>query len=133
MRNKIERRSCKNCGTTCNRPEKYYCNNICQLKYQNKLRVDNWLKGKDLGYATNGQIRPFIRTYLISKNNESCEACGWNKKNLTTGRSTLEIHHIDGNYKNNKINNLQVLCPNCHSLTDSHRNLNKGKGRKERN
>ena len=33
----------------------------------------------------------------------------------------LELHHVDGNSKNNKIENLQLLCPNCHSLTDNYR------------
>jgi DNA-directed RNA polymerase subunit RPC12/RpoP len=36
----------------------------------------------------------------------------------------LEIHHIDGNYLNNTIENLQVLCPNCHSLTLNYKALN---------
>lgn len=126
------RRKCKNCNKECNKPVKFYCNNFCQLKYQNELKIKRWLNGDDVGYATNGQIRPFIRNYLISQVNNSCEICGWNKKNLITNKSTLEIHHKDGNYKNNKINNLQVLCPNCHSLTESHKNLNKGKGREQR-
>ena len=31
----------------------------------------------------------------------------------------LELHHIDGNHNNNKLENLQMLCPNCHSITDN--------------
>lgn len=127
------RRKCKNCNKECNNPVKFYCNNICQFKYQNQLKIKKWLNGNDIGYTTNGQTRPFIRNYLISQANSSCEVCGWNKKNLITNKSTLEIHHKDGNYKNNKINNLQVLCPNCHSLTKFHKNLNKGRGREQRN
>lgn len=30
---------------------------------------------------------------------------------------TFEIHHKDGNRKNNKRENVELLCPNCHSLT----------------
>lgn len=37
----------------------------------------------------------------------------------------LELHHIDGNNQNNSLNNLQLLCPNCHSLTDNYRGKNK--------
>lgn len=51
-----------------------------------------------------------------------CECCGlseWNGKELT-----LEIHHIDGNPNNNVINNLQILCPNCHSQTYNWRSKN---------
>lgn len=132
MNIKKPRRKCKNCNKECNKPVKFYCNNICQFQYQNKLKIQKWSNGNDTGYAKNGQIRPFIRNYLISKVNSSCELCGWDKKNSTTNRTTLEVHHKDGNYKNNNINNLQVLCPNCHSLTESYKSLNKGKGREQR-
>ena len=42
----------------------------------------------------------------------------------------LQVNHIDGNYKNNREENLELLCPNCHSLTPNYRSLNRGKGRK---
>ena len=31
----------------------------------------------------------------------------------------LELHHIDGNKQNHQLSNLQMLCPNCHSITDN--------------
>lgn len=37
----------------------------------------------------------------------------------------LELHHIDGNHKNNSLSNLTLLCPNCHALTDNYRGKNK--------
>jgi len=48
-----------------------------------------------------------------------CCAC-----HLTTwmGQSIpLELHHIDGNHSNNALENLTMLCPNCHAQTKSHR------------
>ena len=48
-----------------------------------------------------------------------CEVCGideWRGEKIT-----LEVHHIDGDRSNNTKDNLQVLCPNCHSLTDNWR------------
>ena len=42
------------------------------------------------------------------------------------------MEHIDGNSENNNIENLELLCPNCHSLTPTFGALNKGKGRKNR-
>ena len=44
-----------------------------------------------------------------------CEKCGikeWNGKPIT-----LELHHINGNPKDDRLENLQILCPNCHSQT----------------
>lgn len=51
-----------------------------------------------------------------------CEGCGLSEwqGNLIP----LELHHIDGNHFNNNLLNLQLLCPNCHALTDNYR----GKG-----
>jgi hypothetical protein len=132
MNKKLPRRKCKECGQECSRPEKFYCNNKCQVKYQNREKINNWLKGRDKGYTGNGMIRPFIRKYLIGLFDNRCNRCGWNEKNPITQNIPLEIHHKDGNYKNNQINNLEVLCPNCHSLTESHKNLNKGNGREKR-
>ena len=73
------------------------------------------------------------RNYLLEKHNYKCELCGWGEVNQYTGTIPLEIHHKDGNYKNNSEENLQVLCPNCHSLTETHKSHNKNgrQGRKK--
>ena len=52
-----------------------------------------------------------------------CECCNnteWLNKPIA-----LELHHIDGDNTNNKIENLQILCPNCHAQTDTYRGLNR--------
>jgi predicted nucleic acid-binding Zn ribbon protein/Zn finger protein HypA/HybF involved in hydrogenase expression len=36
----------------------------------------------------------------------------------------IELHHIDGDNSNNLLENLQILCPNCHSLTETFRSKN---------
>lgn len=38
----------------------------------------------------------------------------------------LELEHIDGNHQNNNLDNLTILCPNCHALTPTYRGKNKG-------
>lgn len=51
---------------------------------------------------------------------DQCEICGlseWQGVKLI-----LELHHKDGDHYNNNLNNLMVLCPNCHSIQESHKN-----------
>ncbi|MFC1775685.1 HNH endonuclease, partial [Patescibacteria group bacterium] len=56
-----------------------------------------------------------------------CEECGWAKKSKD-GRIPLELDHVNGTRTDNRLENLRVLCPNCHSLKPTHRGLNKKKG-----
>jgi Zn finger protein HypA/HybF involved in hydrogenase expression len=73
-----------------------------------------------------------IKSYFIRKHGERCMDCGWDKRNPSTNKVPIEIEHIDGNSSNNSISNLKLICPNCHSLTPTYKNLNKGKGRHAR-
>ena len=50
----------------------------------------------------------------------TCEKCGlstWNNQPIP-----LELHHINGDNKDNALLNLMLLCPNCHALTGNYRN-----------
>ena len=52
-----------------------------------------------------------------------CECCG-----LTEWQGMpipLELHHINGDNRDHRIENLQMLCPNCHALTETYRGRNK--------
>ena len=69
---------------------------------------------------------------LLQKCNYKCEKCGWGELNTFTNKVPLQIHHIDGNSENNTESNLQVLCPNCHSLTSTYKGANRNFGRKDR-
>lgn len=55
-----------------------------------------------------------------------CEECGWAEKS-TNGRLPLEIDHINGDSRDNRIENLRILCPNCHSLKPTHRGSNRSR------
>lgn len=72
-----------------------------------------------------------IKNILIAKRGHRCENC---KYETWIGKPiALELHHIDGNCKNNDEKNLKLLCPNCHMLTENHsRKVNKhGKSTKK--
>ena len=52
-----------------------------------------------------------------------CESCGLEE--WLGGPIPLELHHINGNNRDNRLQNLLLLCPNCHAMTDSYRGKNK--------
>lgn len=59
-----------------------------------------------------------LKKYVIKERGHQCEIC---KYTQWLGQMiSLEIHHIDGDQTNNDKNNLQLLCPNCHSFTDTY-------------
>lgn len=80
--------------------------------------LDEILEGKHPKYQTNRIKKRLIEIGILR---DECSECGWAKKIPGEKFSTCELHHIDGNNKNHKIENLKILCPNCHSLTPNYR------------
>ena len=64
-----------------------------------------------------------VRLLKTGLKKESCEFCGWAQKSVD-GRIPLELDHINGDHSDNRIENLRILCPNCHSLQTTHRGRN---------
>ena len=64
------------------------------------------------------------RLFLDKIKEERCEICGWCERAID-GRIPVELDHINGNRHDNRIENLRILCPNCHSLQLTHRGLNR--------
>jgi len=133
----IDERVCISCGSRYRntRKSRNYCSGSCSSAHKAKIhreqKVKQWLGG-DHAAALNagGHLKYAIRLYLLQQANFQCSECGielWHPKD---GRCCLQIHHVDGNWKNNHPDNLQVICPNCHSLTDDYCSRNRGNGRK---
>lgn len=60
--------------------------------------------------------RKLIAAKLLENKCSICGIMSWNDKPIS-----LELDHIDGNSHNHKLDNLRILCPNCHSQTDTFR------------
>lgn len=71
---------------------------------------------------------PKYQTYQLKKRlinegyfKDECQICGWNQKPIGAKYTPCELHHKDGNPHNHRLDNLIILCPNCHSITDTYR------------
>ena len=123
---------------------------ICRFLNCKPLTLDNYLKKMNIEYKGNKgkkgipnlERRRDLNDYLNNLQQinthklklkiincglkehkcESCELTEWLGDLIP-----IELHHIDGNRFNNNLDNLQILCPNCHSKT----NNNSGKKNKK--
>ena len=109
---------CRNCGNITLNPA--YCDLTCQSELRQKQKIEKVLMGSATQRA--------VKQYLISAHGEICmnKACAWDFAKSPIG---VELEHIDGNSDNNVLENCTLLCPNCHSLTPTYKNRNKGNGR----
>lgn len=135
-RGKSGKHICLNCGQEFSHRytgENKFCSIKCQRDYEFNEYIERWKSGEEDGLNGEYGISKRIKRYFMEKYKCKCQKCGWGEKNEYTNTIPLEIHHIDGDYKNNSESNLQLLCPNCHSLTETVKSHNKNgrKGRKK--
>ena len=91
-----------------------------RYKFFGKLiPLDKILQGEYPTFPTNHLRKRLIKEGLKK---EKCEICGitdWNNKKIS-----FHLDHIDGDNTNHKLYNLRILCPNCHSQTDTYGSKN---------
>jgi hypothetical protein len=107
--------SCLNCKKEVNKSGNKYCSNKCQGGYRRKKQIADFHSNKNLNYTSS-----VIRTILIEVFKNTCQKCllkEWMGRIMP-----LEVHHIDRNHENNKKENLELLCLNCHALTENYKN-----------
>lgn len=143
----LERRADVEKWIASNRPKAFICREL-QCK---PITLDSYLAKMGLNYAGNmggkgykqSPTRKHARAYLrrgsfISSHKlriklladglkqRVCEQCGqdeWLGEPIP-----IELHHVNGDRFDNRLNNLQLLCPNCHALTENHA----GRGSRQR-
>ena len=129
------------------RPKAYICQQLCcKQTTLNKYLIQMGIEyagqqSKKGQYKGGAEYKPAL--YYIENNiaisshklkqklirdglkEEKCELCGisdWRGVKLP-----FELHHKDGNHYNNELSNLEILCPNCHSIQQGNAGANVGK------
>lgn len=82
-------------------------------KSQQHLNIEEILIENSPHRNTNSLKKRLIKLGLKEA---KCEICGYTE--------SIELHHINGNPTDNRLENLQILCPNCHSKTNNYRSKN---------
>ena len=104
-----------------------YCSRTC-FNIHRDIKVNDKIKSGLYKIACGDTT--MLRKYLIKERGRCCELCKfdmWLNKPIP-----LNVHHKDGDAYNNKLDNLQLLCLNCHGLTENFGNKNKNSTRKNR-
>lgn len=120
---------CLNCQTSKEVEDRFaartkYCSIKCQHDHSYKEKIKLWFEKGIVPYKKQ------IKKFLIREYGEKCGTCNiteWQGKPIV-----FELEHKDGNSENNSLNNLQLICPNCHSQTGTYKGANRGNGRHSR-
>jgi hypothetical protein len=83
-----------------------------QQKGSNKYKDSSYYTKKNGPFIHSAKLRE--KLIFEGKKQNKCEICGistWYER-----RVPLELHHKDGDHFNNELENLQILCPNCHAV-----------------
>lgn len=95
-----------------------------------------WRKGKSFSFKPRKSLKEILvkgsnfqsfklrnRLFKEGLKKPKCELCGWAERSID-GRIPVELDHVNGDKYDNRIKNLRILCPNCHSLQPTHRGRN---------
>jgi hypothetical protein len=102
-----------------------YCSNKCQQELAYKKNIQAWKAGTKPGWVgKTKKLAVWLRKFILERDNFACVKCTWNKRHNLDGLPLVEVNHIDGNAENCKEENLETLCPCCHSETPNFRRRN---------
>ena len=84
------------------------------------IPLNEILEGNHPSYQTYKLKNRMLKEGILDNICSECGISEWNGKSIS-----LELDHIDGVRTNHKLENLRLLCPNCHSQTDTYRSKNR--------
>ena len=126
----VPKTQCLNqCGNAVKQAKSRHCSFHCMHAHRHKCRVAGFF---DQGGVYGHVPLHFLSRMLRERYGERCSRCGWAERHPKTGKVPVEVEHVDGDWQNNHVDNLTLLCPNCHALTPTFRALNRGRGRAHR-
>ena len=136
FRNVIKLLNLEPAGGNYDQIKKYIRENSLSVKH---FKGKAWNKGKKFDFKPIIDLKDILvknssyqsyklknRLFIANLKKRSCEECGWARYSKD-GRLPLELDHINGNRHDNRLLNLRILCPNCHSLKPTHRGMNRRK------
>jgi hypothetical protein len=89
---------------------KHFCGRSCSAKFRNRFIVGD--KHVNYKHGTSTYREKALRFYGHSCQNENCPL----SKIITIPTHMLDVDHVDEDRKNNKMENLRVLCVWCHAV-----------------
>jgi len=124
------RSQCLNgCGKIVGLHRARYCSLRCMQAHRYGAKVRDFVENGGFYGPVGSQ---FLARLLRELYGERCSECGWARRHQKTRKVPVEVEHVDGDWQNNRLSNLKLLCPNCHALTPTFRALNRGRGRAHR-
>jgi len=85
-------------------------------QYSGKFKLEDILNGKYPQYPTSKISKRLVEEGLKEYKCEKCGIYNWNNLPIA-----LELNHKNGNNSDHRLENLELLCPNCHSQTPTFR------------
>jgi hypothetical protein len=89
------------------------------LKKNRKIRPLNEILSKNIHYQSYKLKKRLIAAGIKKHQCEECGIIEWNGK-----PAPIELDHINGVRTDNRLENLRILCPNCHAQTKTYRGRN---------
>jgi hypothetical protein len=94
---------------------KHFTGQLWNKGKTNELLLQQQLTKNSTARAQNLKTK-LLRTHMKDHRCEICDRTKWNGVIIP-----IELHHVNGDKTDNRQQNIQLLCPNCHAQTDNYR------------